>query len=194
MTRLALHACCGPCLLEPLDAYRAEFGEVTVIYANSNIHPAEEYGLRRSTLESYARQAELRVLEAPYDPERWMREVGPLADAGAARCRACYAFRLRETAELAAHEGFDALATTLTVSPYQDPDAIRAEGERACASAGLEYVHRDFRDRYPEATRRSRELGMYRQNYCGCIFSKAEAEAARERRRAERAKARADKP
>lgn len=188
MTRLALHACCGPCLIEPLDALRAEFGEPTVIYANSNIQPAEEYELRRSTLVSYADSVDVRVIEAAYDPERWMRVVGSAgADAGAARCHACYALRLSEAAAVAASEGCDALGTTLTVSPYQDADAIRAEGERACSSAGIRYVHRDFRPRYAEATRRSRQLGMYRQNYCGCLFSKAEAEADRERRRAERA-------
>jgi hypothetical protein len=82
------------------------------------------------------------------------------------------------------------MTTPLTVSPYQDADAIAQEGALAAAAAGIEFVRRDFTDRYPEATRRSRELGMYRQNYCGCVLSDLEAREQRETRRAERAAAR----
>jgi len=185
--RLLLHACCGPCLLEPLDELAAAADEVVIVYANPNIHPAEEYERRRDTLLAYAREAGVEVVEVAYDPAAWMRAVGPLADAGPERCRACYRLRLGQAARYAAQNGFSAIATTLTVSPYQDAIAIREEGERAAAEAGIEYVHRDFRDRYPEATRRSRELGMYRQNYCGCVLSDLEARRQRETRRAERA-------
>jgi predicted adenine nucleotide alpha hydrolase (AANH) superfamily ATPase len=90
-------------------------------------------------------------------------------------------------------QGFDAVATTLTVSPYQDPDAVREAGEAACVEAGVRFLVTDFRDRYREATRRSRELGMYRQNYCGCEPSRREAEEAREQRRLERRAASADR-
>lgn len=191
--RLLLHACCGPCLLEPLDAFVAEADEVAVLYANPNIHPFEEYEHRRDTLLEYAEQAGLSVVESPYDPSLWIRVVGPLASAGAERCRACYRLRLGMTARYAADHGFDAIGTTLTVSPYQDPDAIRQEGERAAAEAGVEYLHRDFRERYPEATRRSRELGMYRQNYCGCLLSDVEARSDRDARKVARAVAKAEK-
>ncbi|NTW29551.1 MAG: epoxyqueuosine reductase QueH [Coriobacteriia bacterium] len=184
--RLALHACCGSCLIEPLDEYRARFGDACVIYANPNIHPLEEYERRRSVLLAYAQQQDVAVLEVAYQPEVWMERVGPLAETGAERCRACYALRLGLAAQCAAENGFEALATTLTVSPYQDPELIRIEGERACGEAGIAYVHEDFRQRYPRATRRSREIGMYRQNYCGCIFSEDEARRARDERRASR--------
>ena len=120
------------------------------------------------------------MVELEYDPAEWAATVGPLAGAGAARCRACYALRLGHAARYAAENGFDAIATTLTVSPYQDAVAIAEEGERAAALAGVAYLDRDYRDRYPDATRRSREAGMYRQNYCGCHFSQKEAEAERE--------------
>ena len=182
--KLALHACCGPCLLEPLDALRAEADEVVVVYANPNIHPAEEYERRRDTLLAYAARIGIEVAEVPYDPEAWEREVSPLAEQGAARCRACYALRLGVAARYAAEHGFGALATTLTVSPYQDHIGISQEGRAAAAEAGVAWLDRDFRERYPEATRRSRELGMYRQNYCGCRFSKAEAAAQREAHKA----------
>ena len=89
---------------------------------------------------------------------------------------------------MAAEGGFDALATTLSVSPYQDQVAINEEGRAAAARVGVTWLDRDFRDRYRDATVRSRELGMYRQNYCGCVYSQAEAQADREARRAARRK------
>ena len=95
------------------------------------------------------------------------------------RCRACYRLRLEEAAEQAAEGGYDGLATTLAVSPYQFSDVIREELERACAHAGVKPHFQDFRPYYDEATRISRELGMYRQNYCGCRFSVQEGQATR---------------
>ena len=181
--RLLLHACCGPCLLEPLDALVLEAEEVTIAFANPNIHPAEEYVRRRDTLVGYALQAGVDVVELPYDPAAWEQAVAPLGDAGAARCRACYRLRLELAAQMAAAGGYDALATTLSVSPYQDQAAINEEGRRAATDAGIAWLDRDFRDRYPDATARSRELGMYRQNYCGCVYSEAEADAERQARR-----------
>lgn len=191
--RLALHACCGPCLLEPLDALAAEADEVVVVFGNSNIHPAEEYERRRDTLMAYAAEIGATVVELPYEPSEWIEQVAPHGRDRAQRCRACYRMRLAQVAQWAAENGYDALSTTLTVSPYQDREIIAEEGERAAARAGIDFIRRDFRERYPEATRRSRELGMYRQNYCGCVLSEAEAQEDRERRRAERAAAKAAK-
>jgi len=184
--KLLLHACCGPCLIEPLDALKTQADTVTILFANPNIHPAEEYERRRDVMAEYAAHEGVAVVEAPYDPARWMVTVGPLAEAGAERCRACFRLRLEESARYAADNGFDAIATTLTVSPYQDGAVIAEEGERAAAAVGIAYVHQDFRARYPEATRRSREMGMYRQNYCGCVLSDFEARQARAERRAKK--------
>ena len=97
----------------------------------------------------------------------------------AERCRACYRLRLEEAARFAAAHGFDALSTTLAVSPYQFSEVIHEELDRACAQAGIGVLFEDFRPYYDEATRISRELGMYRQNYCGCRFSIKEGEATR---------------
>lgn len=107
------------------------------------------------------------------------------------RCRACYRLRLEEAAAAAAAGGFDALSTTLAVSPYQFTDVIREELERAAAGAGIEPLFEDYRPYYNEATRISRELGMYRQNYCGCRFSVAEGEATRAFIKRQRAEAKA---
>jgi predicted adenine nucleotide alpha hydrolase (AANH) superfamily ATPase len=182
--RLVLHACCGPCLLEPYDALAASGDEIRVVYANPNIHPREEYERRRDTLLAYAHARGIVVDELAYDTDAWDAAVAGLQDDPVRRCRACFRVRLGAAARHAAELGYDAVATTLTVSPYQDPEAIRDAGEEVCAEAGVEFVLTDFRDRYPEATRRSRELGMYRQNYCGCRYSDAEAAQARELRRA----------
>ncbi|MBN1193074.1 MAG: epoxyqueuosine reductase QueH [Coriobacteriia bacterium] len=185
--RVLLHTCCGPCLLEPLDAI-AESDEVGVCYANPNIFPPEEYALRLDTLLAYAADAGLEVLELPYEPELWIAAVVGTGEDRSSRCRACYRLRIGMVAAEAARLGYDAVATTLSVSPYQDAEAIREEGEKACAREGVRFLHTDFRDRYPEATRRSRELGMYRQNYCGCAPSMAEAAAEGEARKAARRK------
>ena len=185
--RVLLHACCGPCLLEPYDVI-AETAEVTVCYANPNIYPPEEYERRRDTLLEYAGESDIDVIELPYAPEAWARAVAGTENDKAARCRACYRLRIGLVAEEAARGGYEAVATTLTVSPYQDLEGVREAGEDACACTGVTFLVTDFRERYPEATRRSRELGMYRQNYCGCAPSMAEAAADRAARKAARAK------
>ncbi len=106
-----------------------------------------------------------------------------------ARCRACYRLRLEETARVAAERGFEGIGTTLSVSPYQYTQVIREEVERAAAQAGVASVFEDFRPYYDEATRESRELGMYRQNFCGCRISDLEAAAERAERKEQRAAA-----
>ncbi|MDO9556733.1 MAG: epoxyqueuosine reductase QueH [Coriobacteriia bacterium] len=183
--RVMLHACCGPCLIEPFDALVTEH-EVTVCYANPNIHPLSEYRRRLETLLDYADSRGIEVLEEPYEIATWMRAVAGLEDDYPGRCTACFRLRLGMVAERAAALGYDAVATTLTVSPYQDPDSIREAGVEACAAAGVRYLDTDFRDRYRTATDRSRTLGMYRQNYCGCLLSDVEAQQQREARRARR--------
>jgi hypothetical protein len=187
--KVLLHACCGPCLLEPFDALAAT-ADVTVCYANPNIYPAEEYERRRDTMLAHLAGSGVEVIELPYEPRLWAEATAGLEGDQPRRCRACYRLRIGLVAAEAARRGFDAVATTLSVSPYQDQAAVAEEGEAACAEHGVRFLVTDFRERYPDATRRSRELGMYRQNYCGCAPSMAEAEADRERRRAERAAAR----
>lgn len=187
--RLLLHACCGPCLLEPYDVLAADH-EVAVYYDNPNIHPISEYERRRATLLEYAKGAGMDVAEGPYEPEAWIEAVAPHVRDQAARCRACFELRLGRAAAAAAERGDDAFATTLTVSPYQDGEAIREAGEAAAERHGIIYLHEDHRPRYQQAVRRSRELEMYRQNYCGCFLSDIEAQearAARKRQRQERA-------
>lgn len=182
--RLLLHACCGPCLIEPLDALRSEADSVTVFFANPNISPAEEYVRRREALEAYARHEGVDVVELPYAPRTWAEAVAGVEGDRESRCRACYRLRLEATARHAAENGFDAISTTLYVSPYQSHDAIREEGEAAARACGVTWLHRDFRERHRAALARARAEGMHLQNYCGCVHSVAEAERSRAEARA----------
>ncbi len=203
VVKLLLHACCGPCSLEPTRLLKAAGHDITIYYANSNIAPREEYEHRLATLEEWARAEGIPVIEGPYDPATWENTAGRIGDAALARvhanvlsvdpaqrrarCRACYRLRLEETARVAAEHGFEGIGTTLSVSPYQYTEVIREEVDRAAERHGLAGVFEDFRPYYDEATRKSRELGMYRQNFCGCRISDEEAAAERAERKAERA-------
>ena len=192
--KLLLHACCCPCTLEPLRLLLEEGHDIAIAYMNSNIHPAEEYEHRRDVLLDFAREQGLEVIEGVYDPQAWSRAAGVLGtdpDQRPDRCRACYRLRLEEACAYAAANGYEGVATTLTVSPYQYTQVIREEVERAAAQAGVAPVFEDFRPYYDEATRESRELGMYRQNFCGCRISDLEAAAERAERKEQRAAAKA---
>lgn len=193
MISLLLHACCGPCSLEPVRLLRAEGFEPTICWTNPNIQPASEWERRLSTLRAWADEvAHVDVVVAGDDRDAWERACAPAGFDRERRCRACYALRLAESCRVARELGFSHISTTLAVSPYQLFDAC-GDTLRALASAnGLTPVWRDFRPHYAEATRESRELGMYRQNYCGCRFSAAEAAIERHAARDERKRARAE--
>ena len=174
-TPLLLHACCGPCSLEPLRVLREQGFLPTIVYVNPNIQPHDEYVRRLETLRVWAAGENVEVVEGPYEAERWEREVARYGTNRLARCQACYRLRLEGAATLAAELGCAHMSTTLAVSPYQLFDACGGELGRICARAGLIAVWQDFRPLYPQATTRAKELGLYRQNYCGCRFSAAEA-------------------
>ena len=173
---LLLHACCGPCSLEPVRLLREEGFEPTICWTNPNIQPLAEHDLRLHTLQTWADKiAHVNVIVASDDRETWERTVAPFGFDREARCRACYALRLAEACRIARERGFEHISTTLAVSPYQLFDTCGEVLDKLARAHGLTPVWRDFRPHYPDATTRSRELGMYRQNYCGCRFSAAEA-------------------
>jgi epoxyqueuosine reductase len=169
--RLLLHACCGPCFLYPESTLSSDW-KITVYFDNPNIHPRWEWAKRRDTLVRYAAKKGIDVAVADYRPDTWSHEVltGD-SDRAPGRCAACYAIRLMATAELAAIEGFDAFTTTLLVSPHQDHEAVLAAGRQAAEVHGVRFLEEDFREGYRWGVARSKELGMYRQNYCGCVLS-----------------------
>jgi predicted adenine nucleotide alpha hydrolase (AANH) superfamily ATPase len=192
--RLLLHACCGPCLIEPLDAFASEADSITVFFANPNISPAEEYLRRRESLMAYAADRAVDAVELTYAPHAWREAVAGVEDDKESRCRACYRLRLEATACHAAENGFSAISTTLYVSPYQSQESIREEGEAAARAHGVAWLHRDFRELHRSALARARDAGMHLQNYCGCPYSVAEAERSRAEARARRKSVSARRP
>lgn len=186
--KILLHACCGPCSLEPVRLLADAGHDLTLGFMNSNIHPQREYDLRLATLRTWAEAEGIPVVEGLYSPAAWHDMVSAVQLSGAPRierCRRCYHMRLEEAAIWATEHGMQGLSTTLAVSPYQFGTVIQEELETVCADCGLTPVFQDFTPYYHEAVIRSRELGMYRQNYCGCIYSDAEAEAERSQRKAQ---------
>lgn len=187
---LLLHACCGPCSIEPLRLLREEGFEPVICWTNPNIQPIREHDLRLRTLMRWAEEeARVKVLVAADDRAAWERTVAPAGFDRLRRCRACYALRLSEACRVAQEHGFEHVSTTLAVSPYQLHDTCDELLVAIAESRGLTPVVRDFRPYYPKATKESRELGMYRQNYCGCRFSAAEAAIERHAARDERKEA-----
>ncbi len=187
MTPLLLHACCAPCSLEPVRLLAEEGFEPTICWTNPNIQPTSEYERRLFELRRWCAAEGIALIEAEEDLVAWERSVAPVGALDRERrCRACYGLRLAEACRVAEREGFEHVATTLAVSPYQLFDTCNEVLERLAAAHGLTPVIRDFRPWYPQATERSRELGMYRQKYCGCRFSAAEAALDRARIREER--------
>jgi predicted adenine nucleotide alpha hydrolase (AANH) superfamily ATPase len=170
--KLLLHICCAPCLVYPLGTLTQDGHELTGCFYNPNIHPSREYLKRLDTLRDYADQQALTVLwPEAYDMEAFLHRVA-LGEAD--RCDICYEMRLEYTAGLAKKRGFDGFTTTLLYSRYQKHDRIRAVAERLALKYGLSFHYRDFRIGWSEGIRISKEIGMYRQPYCGCIYSEKE--------------------
>lgn len=158
-----------------MESWRREGADITGTYFNPNIQPFSEHQRRYDTLLAYASGLGLPLIGEPeYDVAAWLRMVSGNEEKGR-RCRFCIGQRLRYAAGLAAAEGFDAFSTTLSVSPWQDHEIILAEGEAAAAAADIEFAYRDLRPRYRRSIELSKQAGLYRQKYCGCIFSEQEA-------------------
>jgi len=188
--RLLLHCCCGPCATSVADHFRGVGYDVVGWFFNPNIHPDEERRRREATLVEAAEAAGLPLLpEGPaMRPDEFLLK---LAGRGGRRCLACYEVRLEATARKAAEQGFDAFASTLVISPYQDLEAIAEIGMGAGEAAGVEFQFVDLRNAYPKSCERAKELDLYRQNYCGCVFSGLERAERRTRRAAKKASGRA---
>ncbi len=190
LMKILLHACCGPCSLEPVRHLLDEGHVITIAYMNSNIEPKEEYEHRLATLLSWADQEGIPVIEGPWENTSWNKAIAAAWDEGMPRnlrCQACYRFRFEEVVRYAHEHNFEAIGTTLSVSPYQFTRLIEEELKRSAVPyPELTVMFRDWRSDYAEATRKSRELGMYRQNFCGCDYSNKEAAQEREIRKAAR--------
>ncbi len=167
-----LHICCAPCANQCIDVLRTDGIEVTGFWYNPNIHPFTEYRARRNCLREYAQAIDLKLIERDeYALRPFVREVA--ADI-ANRCVKCYEMRLCATAQMAKEGGFDGFTSSLFISPYQNHELMREVAERAAAEYGVAFVYRDFRPYFRAGQERARELEMYMQKYCGCVFSEEE--------------------
>ena len=184
---LLLHSCCGPCSTVPLERLQDRY-EVQVFFYGPNIHPQSEYLLRLEGQRSVCAQLGIELIEGPYQPAEWGRVVRPHRELpeGSIRCESCYRLRMVQTARLARERGLDLFSVTLTVSRHKNSKVLERIGREVAQAEGVAYLAEDFKkqDGYNQSVCRSRELGLRRQDYCGCSISRAEAQ---ERRRCKEA-------
>lgn len=179
MSKLLLHACCGVCSAYVPERLMPDF-DVSIYYENSNIYPSTEFYHRQEAAKTMAQSFGLPFIEAAYQPEEWFRAVRGLKDEPerGKRCDACIYHRLDNTFKYAKDNGFDAVATTLSVSRRKDVNQINAIGYDLAEKYGLEFVGKDWKKGNGEtiSQQRARDAGIYRQDYCGCIYSKLQRE------------------
>ena len=177
--RLLLHSCCAPCSTAVLTRLCEGF-DITVFYYNPNIDTRDEHDLRAKELEGFVGDSGLALgaVIIPWEPKLFYEHVRGLEGEkeGGKRCEVCFGLRLDRTARYAAEHGYDLFTTTLTISPMKSAPLLNRIGEEAAKRAGAVFLNSDFKKRggYLLSTQLSREYGIYRQDYCGCVFSKRE--------------------
>ena len=180
---LLLHACCAPCSSYVLEALSPYFS-ITLFFYNPNISPAEEYAFRLDELRRLVREMGLgdsvSVIDGGYETERFSALAAgreSLAEGGA-RCADCYRLRLGKTAEVAREQGFDYFTTTLSISPYKNAEWLNTIGAQEGERVGVPYLPSDFKKKngYKRSCELSEQYGLYRQDYCGCVYSKRQTE------------------
>jgi epoxyqueuosine reductase len=167
--KILLHICCAPCVIYPLKTLRNEGLDTMGFFYRNNIHPYTECIRREETLKSYSAAMDLRVIyQEGYDLEGFIRNV---AFRESNRCDYCYHERLRSTALMAKRGKFDYFSTTLLYSKFQKHDTVKSIGDAVGKSVGVEFYYDDFRKGWKEGVETSKSLKLYRQQYCGCIYS-----------------------
>ena len=167
-----LHSCCGPCAVKCVEELQTERVRLSLFWYNPNIHPVTEYLSRREAFIQYAQSTELPyILKDEYGLRAFVSGVSPDFDK---RCEFCYNIRLDAAAAYAAANGFDNFSTTLLISPWQNHDMIRAAAEEISQRRRIPFFYRDFRPLFREGQQSARDMGLYMQKYCGCIFSEEE--------------------
>lgn len=172
--KLLLHVCCAPDATVVVERLSADY-ELAVYFYDPNIHRESEYILRRDEMARLAGRLGIPFHEGEYDAGRWFEVVKGLEDEpeGGARCAVCFQMRLERTAEWAARNGYELFTTVLTVSPHKDAGLINRLGHEAASVHGVSFLEGNFKkkDGFRRSVELSREYGLYRQNYCGCLFS-----------------------
>ena len=175
---ILLHVCCGPCAAFPVKSLIETGHRVTGFFYNPNIHPYTEFSERLEAVKKFAKQAGVKMIyHDEYDLRGFLRLVLFREDE---RCRFCYHMRLLRTAVVAKRGSFDAFTSTLLISPHQNHDLIKSIGEQVAREVGVPFFYQDFRLGYREGYELSKQHDLYRQSYCGCIFSEYERYAGKE--------------
>ena len=193
--KLLLHSCCAPCSSYCLELL-SEYFEVTVFYYNPNIYPPEEYTMRVAEQDRFVAEFpakhKITFVEGTYDTDKFYAMAKGMENLkeGGERCFACYELRLRESVEYAKANGFDFFTTTLSISPLKNAQKLNEIGAKLEEEYGIKYLYSDFKKQngYKRSTEISNEYDMYRQYYCGCVYSKKQRDdeiAAKEREREE---------
>ena len=170
--RMLLHICCAPCSTSVLRQLRLDGFGVSGIFYNPNIHPEGEFEKRLETYRDYSAKERLNtIIDDYYDMDLFTREV---VNKGGDRCFNCYKLRLEKTANCAKENKFDFFTTTILISPYQKHDFAKQVGEEMAKKYGIDFYYYDFRPLYRGSIDLSKEMGLYRQKYCGCVFSEKE--------------------
>lgn len=192
---LLLHMCCGPCSCYPVKVLRGQGIEPTGYFFNPNIHPYKEWDMRLKAAEEFAARSEMKIItDKHYMLRDFLRRALAAEQVENGRCRMCYTWRLEETARYAAENGFDAFTSTLFYSIYQQHELMKETAEHFAKVYGVKFHYEDFRPGWQEGIDMSVEMGLYRQPYCGCIFSEEERysrELRKARKKANKAKKRA---
>ena len=170
--RILLHICCANCAIYPLERIKEKGEEAVGYFFNPNIHPYQEYQKRLDALKQYSQEVGLEVIyRDEYLLEEFLRNVSHRVEE---RCQYCYSVRLEATAHEAKGRAFDAFSTTLLQSAHQNHAAIKETGERIAQEVGIPFYYEDFRQGWRRGLEVSKSLGLYRQQYCGCIYSEKE--------------------
>ena len=176
--KILVHTCCASCSSHVLSLLSKRY-EVTAYYYNPNIQPIGEYLLRLEEMKKVCLEFHVPLYEGEYDTESWQQQIEPFRHLPekSERCWRCYAFRLEASSAKAAELGFDQFTSTLSVSPHKIHKMIVKEGEKAAARNGIVFLGEDFKkkDGFRISVEKSRELGLTRQGYCGCLFSLEES-------------------
>jgi predicted adenine nucleotide alpha hydrolase (AANH) superfamily ATPase len=167
--KILLHICCAPCAIYPLEVLARARHSVHGLWYNPNIHPYQEFARRMAALDTFATKTGLKVIwDKRYDLEEFFRAV---VFREAERCRFCYHRRLLATALMARRGKFDAFTSTLLYSRFQNHELIRELGQMVVQEVGVPFYYEDFRKGWAQGAAKTKELGLYKQQYCGCIFS-----------------------
>lgn len=173
--KLFMHVCCAPDAAAPFEVLKNENSEVVGYFYGSNIHPANEFFRRAAAVKSLSEHSGVNILFRPYEPDEWFAAVSHLADEPerGERCYLCFSLQLRAAAREAAAMGISHLCTTLTISPHKDIAIISRLGAEIAEQAGLTWEGRIWRKNngFLRSVQISKELGLYRQSYCGCCYS-----------------------